>query len=549
MLKLATLLENPGEPPAETRYRDPKELAALGYNGVVLYETTGLSGVMSPDAVAGEEMRHWLQGLVDRVGQTVRRTLDAGLGVYLALDALVLASEVVRAESKSLCCEGRPGTICPGSDEALARMTESVAHWLDVWPEAAGVVVRVGDHDASRLPHLTGNDVYTPKCPRCSALSPADRVVRIATALHDAVVTKRNRRLILRAWNVRPGGMHDTPGLAEEIAERLPGSKADDRLVLSFKVSQTDFWRYQPWNAASLRCGGRPVIYEMQCQREYEGKGGVVNWQAPLWRDGQPERADVSAAKGLAEATEQVNFAGLWAWVRGGGWGGPFVTDESWIDANVYAVPKLAEDPSLDLDALAETWVKERLGVTEKRIAPLVVEVLKASPELVRRLFYVGPYAEARPSPWHPTGDWIKDDLLDVRAAGRMLGRLTPAQLDAAVAEKRRGAEQIAELRGRLQKVIDDRRHVRLLPLLHSMQYAESLAEALRDLVAGLAAHRRYRMHRGAAEADAARRALLAAQSHWNHHTQRHSALPGAASAFREKGFWEQTQDVLAEVS
>jgi len=44
------------------------------------------------------------------------------------------------------------------------------------------------------------------------------------------------------------------------------------------------------------------------------------------------------------------------------------------------------------------------------------------------------------------------------------------------------------------------------------------------------------------------RRSLLSAQSHWNHHTQRFSALPGAATAFREQQFWEQTQDMLGEV-
>ena len=51
MLKLATLIDNPGEPQAETRYRDPRHLKDLGYTGRVMYATTGLSGVDSPDSI------------------------------------------------------------------------------------------------------------------------------------------------------------------------------------------------------------------------------------------------------------------------------------------------------------------------------------------------------------------------------------------------------------------------------------------------------------------------------------------------------------------
>ena len=57
MLKLATFLDNPGEPQPNTRYRDTRELKRLGYNGLVVYKTTGLSGVPRPDAVGTGEMR------------------------------------------------------------------------------------------------------------------------------------------------------------------------------------------------------------------------------------------------------------------------------------------------------------------------------------------------------------------------------------------------------------------------------------------------------------------------------------------------------------
>ena len=42
MFTLATILDNPGEPPADTRYRDVNLLRQMGYDGVAIYGSTGL---------------------------------------------------------------------------------------------------------------------------------------------------------------------------------------------------------------------------------------------------------------------------------------------------------------------------------------------------------------------------------------------------------------------------------------------------------------------------------------------------------------------------
>jgi len=70
MLKLATILDNPGEPPAETRYRDPEELRRLGYDGLVIYSTTGLSGLLGHDTIANADIRRWV---ADQFERAVRR--------------------------------------------------------------------------------------------------------------------------------------------------------------------------------------------------------------------------------------------------------------------------------------------------------------------------------------------------------------------------------------------------------------------------------------------------------------------------------------------
>ncbi|MEM8739327.1 MAG: hypothetical protein AAGG38_12765 [Planctomycetota bacterium] len=551
MLKLATTIKNPGEPGVDSRYHSPAELKALGYTGRVLFETTGLSGVPDPEAITDTELRRWAQQTQDSVTRAVEACEQVGLEAYLFYDVLVLARDVVERNKPGLTCKNRPDVLCPASDGVYKQVFASLDAMIRRWPGIAGIMLRFGDTEAQRLPHLLGNDLYTPHCPRCSQFGRADRVVQVLEQAHRLVVEKHQKRLIARAWNVRPYGMHDTADLAERIAQRLPGSPDDDRLVLSFKFTETDFWRYQPWNRASLRCGGRPVMYELQCQREFEGKGGVPNWQVPLWRDGAPESGDAAGGgvNGLAAAAERVNLVGLLSWVRGGGWGGPFLRDETWIDANAYAVPRLADDLSADPSQIARDWVDQRLGLSDPAAAEVVVRILKHSPEMVRQAFYIGPFATQKANPWHPAADWIQDDVLDAAAAWRMVQRLEPADLDAAVTEKVAAVATVAADRRDLQQLLGDRNHPRLEKLVNALLYTESLFEALRDLIAGLVAFRRYEISESPADAEVARRQLFDAQSHWNHHTQRHGSAPGTATPFRETRFWEITQDILSRLS
>ncbi len=551
MLKLATVLDNPGEPQTETRYRDPQELRRLGYNGLVLYETTGLSGIESPEAVGTGEMRRWVERQFEHAHQTLQKARAAGLQTYIVYDTLTLARSVVERHAANLVCRNRPTMLCPASELAITLSVRALEALFTQWPELDGVVLRFGDSDAARLPYLVGNDIYQPHCARCSQLGRAERISTVLTRFHELVVGKLNKRLIARAWNVRPSGMHDSVELCTRLRDMLPGgdNPRDDRFVLSFKISEADFWRYQHWNPASLVLGDRPIVYELQCQREFEGKGGLPNWQVDLWRNGYPETRDTHPQQGLAKVVDQINLAGLWAWVRGGGWGGPFVKNETWIDANVVAAPLLADNPRTEPAQLASGWIAARLKGLDDRAAEAVLDALQKSPHFILSGFYVGPFARQRNSAWHPNGDWIQDDLVDAQAAWRMIGRLPDSELDEVVREKQQTVEDLAAVRTRMQQAITDQNHSVMDPLVNTLIYAESLFEALRDLLAGLVAYRRYLKSKNPALATLCRQRLLAAQSHWNHHTQRHGSLPGCATAFREAHFWELTQKILSEVT
>ena len=49
--------------------------------------------------------------------------------------------------------------------------------------------------------------------------------------------------------------------------------------------------------------------------------------------------------RGLRDVVGLPQFAGVWTWSRGGGWEGPFITNELWCDLNTYVVSQFVIDP------------------------------------------------------------------------------------------------------------------------------------------------------------------------------------------------------------
>ena len=541
MLVLATILDNPGEPPAETRYRNPQELKDLGYTGQVVYSTTGLTGLLTPDTPGAAEMRQWVGEQYEQTERTVSASRAAGLDVWLTYDAPTLSRELV---GSAMTCIDEPETLCPASYELMEMSGQCLEGLINQFDPVEGVVLRLGDSDAHRLPYLVGNSVYTPHCSRCGSMGRAHRLDRYIRFFYDLIVQKLGRKLVVRAWNVRPGGLHDQVDLAERVAQMLP---RDDRLILSFKFTQTDFWRYQQWNPSSLAFGDHPIIYELECQREFEGKGAIVNYQPPLWRDGMTELED---AIGLADASRRVNLVGLWGWVRGGGWRGPYINEEAetWIDANVAAVPQLAADPRADVGALAHHWITGRLGCRDEAGIEVLRRVLEHSPQTVLKVFYIEQYARSLRDPWEPSGQFIRDDIVDAEAGWRIIRQLPESALDQAFTEKQQAVDQLAADGQALHDVADQ-----IVPplghkLAHTMDYAETFVQTLRDLLAGLAACRRHSARPDQALARAAAERLRASQRAWVHHTQRVAAYPGTATAFESETLFDFTQQLIEQV-
>ncbi|MDX1564807.1 MAG: hypothetical protein R3236_05335 [Phycisphaeraceae bacterium] len=540
---LAMILDNPGEQPHATRYRDPHLLKGIGYTDLIVYPTTGLSGLLGAETVEAGEMRRWVAQQIDSVRETVSSARAAGLGAWLTFDTPALARDLIG--SAMTCINQQPVTLCPGSDELLEMSGQCLESLLGQVEGVEGVVLRLGDSDATKVPYLIGNDVYSPHCSRCSGIGRADRVARFIRFFHQLVVEKLGLRLIVRAWNVRPGGMHDSADVCSRVVQQLPD---DDRLILSFKFTHTDFWRYQRWNPPSLNCGKRPIIYELQCQREFESKGAVPNYQPPLWTAGMGE---VDGAKGLAAVASQVNLVGLWAWVRGGGWRGPYITtdSETWIDANVTAVAPLAADPTVSAEKLAGDWVHNALGITDPEAVDAIRQILIESPQAILETFYIGPYARQHHIPWYPAAHFIQDDQINAEAAWSIVQQIDEKRLDEIIAEKKSAEQRWSTGRKRLEKLEAGSDERKIRPLIKSLLYGESLVRTLRHLLSGLVAYRRHlRKPADRTLAQAARRSLAESQRCWVDHTQK-SGSRETASPFDSEDLWAFTQTLIDQLA
>jgi len=59
-------------------------------------------------------------------------------------------------------------------------------------------------------------------------------------------------------------------------------------------------------------------------------------------------------------------FAGVWTWSRGGGWGGPYITNEFWCHLNGWVVSHWAQDPTKSEEELFATYCRDELKLGEE---------------------------------------------------------------------------------------------------------------------------------------------------------------------------------------
>ncbi len=213
------------------------------------------------------------------------------------------------------------------------------------------MVVRIGETYLDDAPHHQGAIA--------NKKSPGKTIIPLMQLLREEVCVKHNKKLIFRTW----GSFDHDSKAYQQVSDAID---PHPNLMISIKHCEGDFHRGNSFSR-SIGQGRHPQIIEVQCAREYEGKGAYPNYIARGVIEGFEEHADmptdkINSIREFVETKPEL-YGGIWTWSRGGGWDGPYIKNEFWCDLNAWVLAQWAQDPTQSEEAIFDRYAKDRLGL------------------------------------------------------------------------------------------------------------------------------------------------------------------------------------------
>jgi hypothetical protein len=317
------------------------------------------------------------------------------------------------------------------------------------FPEVDGYIIRVGETYLMDTPFHAGNGpiprtgpAWTPEYLYAETLAgrePADArwtsaqveaYVSLLGFLREELSVKQEKQVFFRTWDIFSDKLHARLDHYLEVTDQID---PHPKLAFSIKHTALDFWRHVKVNECLTR-GRHPQIIEVQCQREYEGKGAYPNYVM----DGVINGFEENRVKiGLRDLIGSPKILGVYSWSRGGGWYGPYITNELWPDLNSFVLARFVRDSSRDEEDVFREYAAERLGLTGDDIGRFR-ELCLLSARAVLKGRHCAAFDSLLDESVLPTACWMRDDRLGGREQlGIVLETLTGhGRLDEALEEK-----------------------------------------------------------------------------------------------------------------
>ena len=428
--RLNTVHHNPGEPHFKSAFNDPATVRACGFNGQVYKH---LHACVTFDAFgdvfpAGSKRRAWLETFTRDREQEIRAAKAEGLMVLHQLDLFLFPRTLVDAMRNELC-DQETGRITLDAPKTLSVSAMMFDELVRRFPDVDGFIIRVGETDTYDMPHHVANTAVRYGNPTAI---PAEQAgfIKLLGFLRDTVCVRHDRLLIFRTWDTRSDRFHTDPAYYETVTDAVA---PHPKLLFSIKHTARDYWRWVRLNLTRSR-GRHPQIVEVQCQREYEGKGAYPNYIADGVINGFEE---LGRRGGLAD-TDHRPYDGISVWSRGGGWFGPYVQNEFWCALNTWVLARWAQAPDRTEPEVFADICRERLGLDAMDTAAFRGICLDSAAAVLK-----GRYCTAWDSRLAgleiPTNLWMRDDRMGgmdhLSPIFRFLRRNN--LLDTALAEKR----------------------------------------------------------------------------------------------------------------
>ena len=321
---------NPGEELTHSRFNDPNYLKQCGYTGIVFNDFIFPSAAitfktLNPDIFPlGSKEAKWVENAAACIKNNILKAHRAGIKAYYFMDMIVLPKKLVKLYHAEICdAEGKISMERPKTVEIHRILLDEL---FETFPDLDGLVIRTGETYTQNVPYHTGNNPIT---------QGVTSHIHLLQLLRAEVCVKRNKKIFYRTWSF--GGMHDDTDYYLKVTSQV---EPHPNLIFSIKHTKGDFQRTNDFNP-TLTLGKHQQIVEVQCQREYEGKGAYPNYIMKGIIDGfeeyshnkpQPHFACLKDIKG------NENIAGILSWSRGGGWAGPYISNEFWCKLNAWVL-------------------------------------------------------------------------------------------------------------------------------------------------------------------------------------------------------------------
>ncbi len=388
-LVLDMVHHNPGEATYESSYNNPAMMKSMGYNGKVyfLFESPMLAiNWESVDAnilPAGSEDRAWVDQKAEEIRAMQATCTQAGMLTMAQSDFILFPKRLVELYELA----DKMGDARDAEVERLIRA--QITEMFDQFPLLDGLVTRIGETYLHDAPYHVGKIN--------NKSNPEKTIIPLLEILRDEICVKRNKLLIFRTWVSFDRNLKDYMSVSN-------GVEPHENLIISVKHCEGDFHRANSFSKV-IGEGRHKQIIEVQCAREYEGKGAYPNYIANGVIEGFEEH-DAMAEESLNSIGEFALrhpdlYAGVWTWTRGGGWNGPYIKDEMWCDLNSWVVAQWAANPTQREEDLFNRYAAEKLYLQGEDISKFRRLSLLSADAVVRGKNTV----QADISPW-----WSRDE-------------------------------------------------------------------------------------------------------------------------------------------
>jgi hypothetical protein len=323
---LMDMVQNtPGAAPFLTHFNSPGYLKSLGFEGKVydlfLSAQFGIDWTsVDPNILpSGSPGRIWVDNKAAELDTLYNAAKAQGLKVLCHTDMIIFPKALI---SKYNLLNYTDITDPTTQQYVVAGLKEIFTRF----PQVDGLVIRIGETYLNDAPYHSGG--FT------NHYNPQKGIIPLLQLLRQQVCERLPGKLIIfRTWDSFD---MDAPSYLN-VANAI---EPHPNLIMSVKHCEGDFHRGDAFSRA-LGIGQHQQIIEVECQREYEGKGAYPNYIANGIIEGFEETPTQSVRKIWANPI----IVGMFTWSRGGGWGGPVISNELWCDVNVYVLAKWAREP------------------------------------------------------------------------------------------------------------------------------------------------------------------------------------------------------------